>query len=687
MSDSYIFALDIGTRSVVGVVMQETSEGLEITAYEHLEHQTRAMVDGQIHDVEQVARVLGIVKERLENKTGLSLNQASVAAAGRALKTIRTKVSTDISDFAEISKEDILRLELQAVQQAQAQLTDEEDDKAEQELNYHCVGFSVVCYELDGYKISNLYGQKGRNIAVEVIATFLPRVVVDSMFSALNKIGVEMASLTLEPIAASTVVVPPSMRQLNIALVDIGAGTSDIAITSAGAVIGYGMVPMAGDEITEAISSYYLVDFNHAEQIKRAAGKQEEIEFTDILGVHQKVARQEILEVIADTVNLLTQKISDKIIELNVKTPQAVICIGGGSLTPLLSQTLSEHVGLVQQRVAVRGREAITMVTGAEEFTGPEAVTPIGIAVTAHERKSLGFARITFNERQIRLFEVNSSTVADAIMAAGVDLRSTRPSLGLALTLVVNGELKIIKGGRGKAALIKLNGEAASLDSPVKNDDVIEFVPAEKGHDATGYVYDVVPPLKSMEVVIDGEKIEIKPVITMNDRVVSYHDALTDNARILYQLPSNVQSVLEYLNKWNNEAQYLVYLNGREADSFTTVSDGDEIYLKAVQKSWAEPGALAHQGAALAKTAEEIHSEAFIAATRTTGTMQVEVNSEIIDLDGEQPILTDLFNKIDVSLRPPKSGMRFDMTINGQKAEFTSKLSQGDKITLKWAED
>ena len=78
-----------------------------------------------------------------------------------------------------------------------------------------------------------------------------------------------MEALTLEPIAAINVLIPPSMRRLNVALVDIGAGTSDIAITDSGTVIAYGMVPIAGDEVTEAISDQYLLDFPMAEKAKR----------------------------------------------------------------------------------------------------------------------------------------------------------------------------------------------------------------------------------------------------------------------------------------------------------------------------------------------------------------------------------------------------------------------------------
>src|SRR5690625_5476720 len=108
----------------------------------------------------------------------------------------------------------------------------------------------------------------GDKATVEVIATFLPQVVVESLLASLERADLTMEALTLEPIAAIHVLIPDSMRRLNIALVDIGAGTSDVAITKDGTVIAYGMVDQAGDEITEAVSDKYLLDFTEAEQAR-----------------------------------------------------------------------------------------------------------------------------------------------------------------------------------------------------------------------------------------------------------------------------------------------------------------------------------------------------------------------------------------------------------------------------------
>src|SRR5690606_22252797 len=98
------------------------------------------------------------------------------------------------------------------------------------------------------------------------IATFLPEMVVESLYTVMERAGIEVTYLTLEPIAALNVAIPSELRLLNLALADIGAGTSDIAVTKSGTVIAYDMVPIAGDEVTEAIAHNFLVDFNTAER-------------------------------------------------------------------------------------------------------------------------------------------------------------------------------------------------------------------------------------------------------------------------------------------------------------------------------------------------------------------------------------------------------------------------------------
>ncbi|MEG0259582.1 MAG: pilus assembly protein PilM, partial [Lysinibacillus sp.] len=416
--NSKLFALDIGTRSVVGIILEEMNDHFHVQDILVKEHKERAMVDGQIHNVMYVAELITEIKQKLEETHG-PLTKVSVAAAGRSLKTEQASISINIRNRPIFTEEDISRLELQAVQQAQQQLLQQKEDV--KTSHYYCVGYSILYYRLDGEEIGSLLDQQGDEAQIEVIATFLPRVVVESLIAALKRANLEMEALTLEPIAAINVLIPPSMRRLNVALVDIGAGTSDIAITDKSTVVAYGMVPTAGDEITEALSDHYLLDFQVAEKAKRYIQTEDEILIQDILGFDQYIPKEEVLTSINPAVQQLAKSIGEEILRLNnQQAPKAVMLVGGGSLTPNLPTELCQVLELPANRIAVRGIDAIQNLTREEHIkASPELVTPIGIAIAA-KRMPIQYMSLTVNEQVVRLFELKEMTVGDAFLAANI---------------------------------------------------------------------------------------------------------------------------------------------------------------------------------------------------------------------------------------------------------------------------
>ena len=306
-------------------------------------------MDGQIHDILKVARAAIKVKTILEERIGVKLKEVSIAAAGRVLKTYLVRVDQNLDDEKEIQKDIIRGLELRGIDNAQLKLKEEVGND---DIEYFCVGYSVVNYYLNDYIITNLEGHKGKKIGADVLATFLPRSVVDSLYAVMDKVGLKIVNLTLEPIAAINVAIPENLRLLNLALVDVGAGTSDIAITKEGAVIGYGMIPIAGDEITEHIVHKYLVDFQTAEKIKFQIGKVKEIHFSDILGLPQMVTSEEIIEYLENHINHLAEEISTKVYEINGnKAPNAVFCVGGGSQIIALTEKIAQILKIPKEEL------------------------------------------------------------------------------------------------------------------------------------------------------------------------------------------------------------------------------------------------------------------------------------------------------------------------------------------------
>ena len=161
------------------------------------------------------------------------------------------------------------------------------------------------------------------------------------------------------------------------------------------------MVPLAGDEITEAISQAYLLDFNVAERIKREltmpkTSTETTITFSDILGIEYNLSPTEIIAQVKPNVGELAQAIANQIIALNKESPQAVLLVGGGSLTPLLPEMLAQALEIPAPRVAVRRPDTIHGMEFPDELKQPDNVTPLGILKVAASQ-SLHFITVHVN--------------------------------------------------------------------------------------------------------------------------------------------------------------------------------------------------------------------------------------------------------------------------------------------------
>ncbi|HEY9061333.1 MAG TPA: cell division protein FtsA [Pseudobacteroides sp.] len=673
-ANDMIFSLDIGTRTIVGIVGYMEKDKFKVAAAEVVEHKSRAMLNGQIHDIEKVAEVAGEVKEKLEKRIGMKLEKVAIAAAGRVLKTCEVKVEREVDEGALIDRELINGLELEGIQKAQAILDEQESSTGQAKL--YCVGYSVINYYLNGYVISNLIDHKGKTISAHILATFLPHVVVDSLYTVMNKVGLEVINLTLEPIAAINVTIPTELRLLNLALVDIGAGTSDIAITRDGSVVAYAMVPLAGDEITERIAREYLLDFNTAEDIKASLSKaaSDNITFKDIMGKKHVVKVAKILDDIKPAIQNLAAVIAQKILELNQKATNAVFLIGGGSQVPGLSQMIAEILNLPPDRVALRNRDNINNIKfSGKKLTGPEAITPIGIAVTALIQRGHDFMTVKLNGKKIRLFNSKKLTVADSLVLTGFDPNSLIGRSGKSIRFTLNGEPLFIKGGYGQAASIFVNGEAASLDTVLKPGDDINIEPSVQGRDAEARLCDYINILPQKNITFNGDIIYAGTQIFVNGNEEKDYINISDGDSILVRDITSVNDLLQMYGFDMDESRIIV--NGNESDETYTLIEGDIVEIKlqvGENNDLNEPSNAVNDP--IISNGGRFHDNSFY----------VTINGKDTVLKGDKPqyIFIDVFNHIDFDLSSGKGNAVFK--INGEKAAFTDEIKSGDIIEICW---
>ncbi len=512
-----IFALDIGTRSIIGVVGRVVDERLQVLAIEKEEHGKRAMLDGQIEDIGQVAKVARRVTDRLEQRLDCTLERVCVAAAGRAL---RTETGSNILEFPEVTRitNDIIgRLESGAVSNAEAQIGQGQDGQR----RFYLVGYTVSGYHLDHYPMTTLRGHNGQLMEASVVATFLPSEVVESLYAVMERSGLEVASLTLEPIAALNAAIPADLRLLNLVLADIGAGTTDIAVCRDGTVVGYTMATIAGDEITEELMRRFLIPFATAEWMKTQLDEPNVV-YRDVLGLEQSVSGSQLRETVQQSAHALAQEIAQRVAGLNGAAPSALFLAGGGSKLNGLRELVAEALEMDESRVALAGNNyEITAFSEDYELNDPELATPLGIAVSAGLGLISDSYRILLNGQPAKLFRSGSLTLLELLMMNGYSSVDLLGRTGKNLSITVNGQHMVFRGQPATPCTLTLNGAEGVPSALVYAGDSIEFTPAVQGAPAQRTLKDLLGTDFVGGVMVNGRLADLDTRLNTGDQIVT----------------------------------------------------------------------------------------------------------------------------------------------------------------------
>lgn len=734
-----VFGLDIGTRNVVGTVGYQTDDKeFVVTAQYVREHETRAMLDGQIHDIGRVAKTIKEVKDELEKQTGQPLEEVCIAAAGRVLKTVTTHVEYEYAQESVVTGEDVHTLNLLGIEKAQEALKEVNDTS----YKFYCVGYSTVKFFLNDDVFISLEGHKANKIGEDIIVTFLPEDVVDGLYAAVGQAGLSVANMTLEPIAAINVAIPENYRMLNIALVDVGAGTSDISITRDGSIIAYGMIPHAGDEITEVIVQHFLVDFNMAESIKLQSTTSDTVTYKDIMSIEHTIPAQDVWDVAAPVVDSIAQEVSAKIRELNGdKTVSACFVVGGGGKIHGFTEKLAEDLDLPEERVALRGEEVLGDVTFEQEDIkkDPLLVTPIGICLNYYEQRN-NFIMVRFNGERIKLYDNNRLTIVDAALQAGFSNDELFPKRGTPINFTVNGVARLVRGEAGEGAVVTMNGKPASINTPLEPNSEIIIEPSTAG-EAAEYKISQLDEYNHSVItfVINGRKVSCPRFVQVNGRLEPEDYSIRENDVIETRNYYTVRQIAQFMDLVIDTDQ-MIFVNNEEADLDTLVYENFSVEWKTDEYGVAridnnnyndtqesdsdDASVLAEQDAkstesdnTVTRTSEqmmnqvldELHDEFAKEAEApavpenelpendiqeeiheedsSENTVTVIVNGEPVELSGKDTyIFVDIFTHISFDLQAGK-GRAIATVINGRDAQFSEELHEGDKIELYWKEN
>jgi cell division ATPase FtsA len=710
-----LFALDVGTRKVCGLLLEPGPQGPVVAHAVVREHPGRAMLNGQVHNIDEASRVIALVRQELERLSGRTLEYAHVAVAGRSLAVSRQKGKYKTGTNEPLLRDQVLAMELQAVKEARLGLSD-----IRSVAGAYCVGYNLLSQKLDGVEMLKLEGHRGEVVELEVLATFLPRLALDALQAALRGAGLGAASLTLEPIAAVQLAVPPELRRLNLGFIDIGAGTSDIALTRDGRIEAYAMVDVAGDEVTERLSDAFLLDFNQAEKLKVESSAGGITQVQDLFGARREIAAADVAREIVPAVTWWAAQVAEAVVELNGgKIPQAVLLAGGGSQVAGMELALADALGLAPSRVGRRPTSLQSYFHDLpQELQAPWAVTPLGIAASAWEKRGLPFAQFKVNGQWVQALNLNQRFSAfDALVASGKELAQFYSRPGMATSYTFNGHLRTERGGMGSPCKLYVNGSEAALDSELKNGDGLSFHDALAGEDGhlsfaealeregmgqRGVKFNGEERPLPMQVMVDGV-----PVNDLNapvpDRAKLSAKAVAMLEQLLVQEGVDLAALIarDIAVSVNGEPRviaqrnYRLQLDGREAPLESPVLPGAEVVF--------EPGG------GYQERVRDVIDAGRRSDTKAGGAWRVRLNGEWAPLDKAERVLMngrevslDEFlidgAAVEVERGQPCStvgealrrlgleawldGGRLQLLLNGSSAEDSSPLADGDAIDL-----
>lgn len=693
MNDELIYALDVGTRKVMGIVARRGASGLEVLACDVIEHSTRAMSAGEVRDVGAVSEIIRAQTERLSAKTGVCLRRAAVAVAGRDLRTSRGRAALELAQPQAVDAELLRRAVHEAVQDALARLPRSQGGATL--AAHYCVGYAATRFTLDGDVIENPLGHRAQRLEAEVLATTLPRRVLDGLAAALERAGLEPSTITLEPIAALQAAVPDELRRFHLALIDVGAGTSDVAILRDGEIQAFGMVPCAGDFVTEALADMAALDFFTAERAKRELSEGREARVLDVFDRARTLSPAEVLPKLAPAVRELAARAAECVRALGGGSPRLALCVGGGSLTPGFEAALAAELGMPEERV---GRRRASAAGLPAEVAGPQAATPLGIALVAASERGLRLRRVRLDERAIFALEIGRPlTAADALAAAGVPPKDVYGRLGLASTITLNGSLRAVRGGFGRPARVECDGQPIALDAPLPEGASLRFTPAEPGLDARPTLGELLRAAGlERSITLLGKPMPMRPIALVNGKPAEPGAPLADRAVVETLRWPTAGELLEAAGVMHDGD---LLCDGRHLRMAEVPADGAVIEAAPAPASAPElhedlggfTDVPMRPAAACAPAASAPAPDPFRELSPRP-TIGVYVNGERFEVSRPSPeggrerpvLLVDLLPRLGtISLRPVP-GRRLKMAVDGRPAGYTSPLHEGAEVTIRF---
>jgi len=384
-----IVGLDIGTTKIAAIVGRRDEHG-KIEILGHGRTESIGVKRGVVSNIENTVNSIKIAVEQAEQKSGVDIRYVNVGIAGQHIKSLQHHGSIIRKNVdEEISQHDIDTLNTNMYNLNMAP-GEEIIDVIPQE------------YIIDAEQgIKQPVGMLGNSLEANFHIIIGQTAAAKNIYKCVRKAGLEVVDLILEPIASAEAVLNEEEKEAGVALVDIGGGTTDIAIFQDGIIRHTAVIPFGGDIVTEDVKEGCTIIKKHAEELKvkfgsALASENRDEEVVAIPGLRGRPPKEITLKNLASIIQARMEEIIDHI-HYEIKNSGyekkligGIVLTGGGSLLKHLVQ-LTEFITGMDTRVGYPNEHLSNDVP--DEMASPMYSTGTGLVIE-------GFTRLDDEKRK-----------------------------------------------------------------------------------------------------------------------------------------------------------------------------------------------------------------------------------------------------------------------------------------------
>lgn len=333
----YLVGLDIGTEFVKALVARVKGNGLEIIGAGRVHQNLTDMQAGAIADIGAVVGNCDEALSQAEQQAGISVRTAVIGIAGELVKGTTTTVRctrknpSKAMDLVEVER--IIGLvQERAKKQAKNQLAWELGGK---DVEIRLVNSALVSIDIDGYSVTNPVGFQGKEVLVQLYTAYAPMIHIGALEKTAQELDLDLLAVAAEPFAVSRSVIGDDPNaNMSAILMDVGGGTTDIAVVNEGGVQGTKMFGIGGRAFTRAIEREMSIEFAQAEELKLSVG-------TSKVPAHKAAAIENALNKTLDVWQSGVELALSEFTALD-HLPNRILLCGGGSSLELLVKRLEQ---------------------------------------------------------------------------------------------------------------------------------------------------------------------------------------------------------------------------------------------------------------------------------------------------------------------------------------------------------